>query len=184
MKKVMLMLSVACIVAAAQASSFKWSATSIYNGSGSQSTMESGVAYIFCVNDIAQNDLFEAVKQDGLSALTDKAASSMAVSGGKIAVGSSLFEYGKSGTTYDFYFAILDTAHNQIYFSNIKEKQVAKVSPQVTSVIFSRQGSGSDAFATSEGFQGAGAWSAVPEPTSAMLLVLGVAALALRRKRA
>ena len=41
-----------------------------------------------------------------------------------------------------------------------------------------------DAMYTGMGFVMAGTWSAVPEPTSGLLLLLGVAGLALKRKRA
>lgn len=50
---------------------------------------------------------------------------------------------------------------------------------------YSATGSGSsDNFGTGFGGIDAGTWSAVPEPTSGLLMLLGVAGLALKRKRA
>ena len=184
MKKLVLTMAIVCLATISQAASFKWSATNIMDGSGTSTAMASGAAYIFCVADISQLDLYNAIAQDGLAALTAKCASSMDIADGKIAVANSTFDYGASGSKYDYYFAIFDAEHNQVYFSNIKKDQVGKVSPQITSVLFGSQATGSDKFSTGTGYQGAGSWSAVPEPTGAMLIVLGVAALALRRKRA
>ena len=68
------------------------------------------------------------------------------------------------GTTYTYYYTIEDG--DQIYTSTTKNKKVTD--PSTASVDFMASGS----------------WSSVPEPTSGLLLLLGVAGLALRRRRA
>ena len=75
---------------------------------------------------------------------------------------SSLFE---AETTYNFYFTSTDAAGNTY--------QSETVSSMAWAV-----GTGSISF------EGNGTWTAVPEPTSGLLMLLGMAGLALRRKRA
>lgn len=94
---------------------------------------------------------------------------SMSVADGKIAAASSLFETDALtvGNNYDFYFTI--ESGDYTYTS----KTVSK-SAQATSTTLIAFGSAP------------GTWtgSAVPEPTSSLLMLLGMAGLALRRRRA
>ena len=91
------------------------------------------------------------------------------------------FSYGTTGNDYTFYFAILDSANDQILIS---DTAVAKAQESGTSAIgfsgsktWSNQAFGEDAFSS------AGWYSTVPETTSGLLLLLGMAGLALRRKQ-
>lgn len=89
---------------------------------------------------------------------------------GKIAATTFSNDGFAAGTKYDFYFVIDDG--NYTYTSNIKAQTAnATTTPTV--------GFGSQQAAT----QGSG-WTAVPEPTSGLLMLLGMAGLALRRRRA
>ena len=67
--------------------------------------------------------------------------------------------------TYNFYFTSTDAAGN-----TYQSETVSALAWAVGSGSFS--------------FEGNGTWSAVPEPTSGLLMLLGMAGLALRRKRA
>ena len=69
-----------------------------------------------------------------------------------------------AGSTYNFYFTSTD-ANGNVYTSEILSAKMAGVG------------------AGSIGFEGAGTWTPAPEPTSGMLLLLGIAGLALRRKQ-
>lgn len=75
---------------------------------------------------------------------------------------SDLFE---AGTQYNFYFTAQDLVGNTYKSETIKALAA---------------GVGKTPIA----FEGNGTWTAAPEPTSGLLLLLGVAGLALKRKRA
>ena len=75
------------------------------------------------------------------------------------------------GTDYDFYYVITDNDNYSFKSAVISGYQAVSVG--ATTITF-----GNQATATTEG-----TWTAAPEPTSAMLLLIGMAGLALKRKR-
>ena len=101
------------------------------------------------------------------------------------AVPATTFGYGATGTQYTMYFAILDG--DNVYFSNEKTFTTTASETVANTVSFANQNNGTTTFsatAATAGFAGAGHWSqAVPEPTSGLLMLLGLAGLALKRKR-
>ena len=102
----------------------------------------------------------------------DGALYTATVTAGAINATAGTFETTKTtvGEYYDFYFVIE---------SDGKAFTSAKVNAITQATSTQAIGFGNMATAT----QAAGAWGTVPEPTSALLMVLGVAGLALRRRR-
>lgn len=80
---------------------------------------------------------------------------------------STLFN---ADSTYDFYFTLTD--NGKMYTSPTKEGVKALGT-----------GTATIGFGNMSATQTASNWTTVPEPTSALLMVLGVAGLALRRRR-
>ena len=119
------------------------------------STKYSGTAYLYC------------------DALGSDALSSASVTSGTIA--STTFEVGSAvaTTSYDFYFVIEDAGKE---FTSATKSAVASATG-TANIAF-----GNMASQTQDSSNWGG--SAVPEPTSGLLMLLGVAGLALRRKRA
>lgn len=184
MKKLLIAAAVVCTAVFAHAAAANWksSASGMYNGTGStaDSALYSGSAYVFDAGVTSQAALF-AIIEGGTAIGTSTAGYVATATFDEGAFGGLNFSNGEQGGgSYTYYFAIVDG--DKAYFSN--EKTVtANGTATAKSVGFGGQ-SNSSSLPVGTGFQGAGKWSAVPEPTSGLLMLLGMAGLALRRRRA
>ena len=134
--------------------------------------------------------LFDATAYDQTTLLADfrgdgydstKVLNTIGVAGGEI--------YDESGFTgltanqdYKLYFAIIDSANDQIFITTDKSAKGPGENKSVD--VYWDTTKASKAAALETGYAGMGWYTAVPEPTSGLLLLLGVAGLALKRKRA
>ena len=192
MKKLIIAAAIVCAAVISQAATANWGvgASNIYVGDGSTTKVALGTTvYMFDAGTTSQAALYALFAADTAMDMTTAAgyAGTVATSAaGVMAQTKVKFSYGDQSTTdssnsYDFYFAIIDG--DNIYLSNSKNVTANGTDTAVT-ISFGSQAAGSLAAPAGEGFQGAGAWSAVPEPTSGLLMLVGLAGLALRRKRA
>ena len=159
MKKLMIALAAVAIGMATNAASFTWKVQSgyIWDGAETPAKITSGSAYLVFASALTQSDLVTAFAADAATAAST--VSSKAVSTGTI--GSNA--------------RIAETA----FTSDVTSDQTA--SP----ISFGSVTSSSKAFNdVAGGYTSAGWYGAVPEPTSGLLMLLGMAGLALRRKRA
>ena len=192
MKKLMIVAAVAMAAIASNAASFNWSNTGgatngvIYDYQANSTKLYSSTvaytAYLICAGDTTQADLLAAVR--GGADLADygiSGASTTLNSSSKIAL-TDAFNYGTTGNYYDFYFAILDAANDQVLISDLVTGAEAQESGS-TVIAFTGSKTWSNQAFGEEAFSSAGWYSTVPEPTSGLLLLLGMAGLALRRKQ-
>lgn len=187
MKKIMLGALVAVAAICSNAATVSWTLTNVnQDGVG-----VSGAMYIFTAESVARDTILALSGKgaDAVSAAMADANIAWTVSGGTGTVGATsanrvaLEDAGLEGsTTYNFYAVVFDTAtitdESSFYVTATKSVPMADASTSNNKVI----GFGSQSTASAA----EGAWNAVavPEPTSGLLVLLGMAGLALRRRRA
>ena len=158
MKKLLVLAAIVVAAVTANAASFKWSAGNIYASNGTDKYTGDVTLYAY------------AAGQESSTAIAVSTVT--ASSTGAIAATTFSDDRLVGGTTYNFFFVLEDNGKS---FTSSEKVGVAAAT-QTTSLTF-----GNMATAT----QNAANWqtAAVPEPTSGLLLLLGVAGLALRRKQ-
>lgn len=152
MKKLLIMAAALVAGIAANAASFRWSASGVKDIAGASDY--DGVAILYAYLSTAD-------------ASTAVAVNNATMSGGAISVADTVFSSDDlvTGSIYKFYYTLEDSAGN-VFTSGTRQLK---------------------AQATSTGtlnFAATGSWAAVPEPTSGLLVLLGMAGLALRRRHA
>ena len=183
----MIAAAIVCAAAMSQAASYTWKAASSYTYLPETTTKVDGAtAYLFNALAYSQDDLvdyFAANKTLNTGAAISTAPTG-AMEGGQVKLSDS-FTYNQAAgvTQWDAYFAMV--VDGKLYVSSAKTTAVPELS-DAQPIAFGSQSTPSKAAAklASAGYDGAGWYTAVPEPTSGLLLLLGVAGLALRRRRA
>ena len=186
MKKLMFMLAAVAMVACAQAASVYWTCT--YVAKGAEDYVDNGLAFFVNAATLSQSD-FLALEGKGATAISDALSGMYSYTGGsdgKYSVAKadavSNATLGLSdATASQAYLVIFDTATitdtSKFYVTEVKSFDTLS-GTETTSIKWGDQESRSSA---------GGAWASagsVPEPTSGLLMLIGMAGLALRRKRA
>ena len=190
MKKLMIAAAIVCAAAFAQAATYNWSAlggTYIYStddGGGTYPSVAAGTtAYFAFVDAYSQSDLVSDFANNSVnySKFATGANSAMNASGGVNPSADFTADYTSDQQAY---FVIFENGN--MFISTEATAIYAAVG--ASGVSFENQTDTSDWEAffgdAKAGYSQAGWYktSAVPEPTSALLLLLGMAGLALRRK--
>ena len=192
MKKLMIACAAVAMAAVAQAASINWTISNVYSPADSTSKIaaDSMSAWLFVTansTDVttgipvttmaAVQAVLDSGDLTGLSSLA--AAHATGTSAGTIGGATGLTGF-SSGSLSAFAVVIdnADLASAEHYFlaGSGAEKTASFTSATGTKML----NWGSQASIT----QAAGGWTAVPEPTSGLLMLLGMAGLALRRKHA
>ena len=157
MKKLLILATIIVAGIAANAASVKWSAGNIYSSNGTDK-YTGAVTLLAVATGGDVKDAFQVATGN--------------VSSGAIAATTSSSDSLSAGSYYDFYLLIEDSGK-------------AFTSSPKSNIVMQPTGTATIAFGnmTSQ-TQNASNWAAVPEPTSGLLLLLGMAGLALKRKRA
>ena len=184
MKKLMIAAVAVALAACAQAASFSWktSATGKVYQPGSTTLLGTATAYLFDSSAVTQASLVSAFV-DGTLDLTTGNISSQSISSGVIS--SKTFEDGTAvGDQLTAYFATVVTIESKDYLFISDTVSGYGVEGKTTQLSFSaKNASQAAALDANKGYSAAG-WYAVPEPTSGLLMLLGMCGLALRRRRA
>ena len=174
MKKLVIIAVVACATLVSQAAAVKWAATatSAYNGQ----TM-------YLLTSIA--DSYASV--DALAAAAVDSAE-VTKSGPKYAVATRTAENDKITSSSNFYLAVIDATDGKtLHYVDVTDTMKSYVyappdsSPGNFSTAFSTVANSTNTKTIGGG--GSGGGEGVPEPTSGLLLLVGGAMLALRRKQ-
>ena len=185
MKKLMIAAMLVGIATLAQAAGYQWKSGTtggvLYAGDADNKVPGGTMLYLFM--DAAQSDVFADLADGKAISTLGAATTTTLTTASKITTTS--FDGSTFEGTHDFFFAAVfkDKDNNDaFYISSVINKAYAGTGS--ASIQYSDLTSTSKSIKlASDGFAGAGVYSSVPEPTSGLMLLLGVAGLALRRRR-
>ena len=185
MKKIVVAVAMFCVNLIANAGSVMWGSTTIYNASGAK-VKNTATMYVYILTDAdayaALTDVWATYGNDvkaGGSSATSKATSNNLTSK---ATANAPNGTATANTTY--YAAIIATYGTGDDMKYYVEKATATTGDDGNGTYQFGTGALDSAAAAAGAWKSAGGSSPVPEPTSGLLMLLGVAGLALKRKRA
>ena len=181
MKKIMIAVVIVCAAVAAQAASVSWSSAKLYNNEGA------GVAatvtqYVYLMDKATYDSLTDVWGMYGADIVNNAGgdASASGVTGRythKVSVVTPKDTATANTTYYAAIIAVYGTGDDMMYYA----EKASITTGDDGNGTFGTFGAGTIADATNS----KGAWTAaVPEPTSSLLMLVGLASLALRRRRA
>ena len=180
MKKMIVALALVACATVASAASFDWktSTTGKVYSPGTTTTLASGTAYLFDASANSQASMYALLSAGGdissVAALSTKSISSGAISAG------SAFDWGSAGDTLEAYFVVVDGDN---FFISATASKAGDAAATMT-FSFNAKSASQAAVNAGTAYAGTGWYTAVPEPTSGLLMLVGLAGLALRRRRA
>ena len=194
MKKLMMVVAAIALAASAQAATYNWKWTSTLKNPDAAAF--SGTVYLFNAQDYSQQTILTAFLANPKSYALSGAIDSYATSNGKApstamsipeANIGTLREVSESEKYVDYFYATTFKSGDDSFIFLTDTYTVGVQASQNTSLSSALSGSTVAPEDTST-IQSGKVWyaapSAIPEPTTGLLVLLGIAGLALRRRRA
>jgi hypothetical protein len=178
MKKLMVILGAALMCSVASAANVLWSASYTFSDSAGVEFSDSRniTAYLFDASTVAQNTLFDSWN-NGATDLSGAKVTSTWYDAYQLDVTDNV---GSTGSK-SLYWVVVNG--DDLFVSSVQTQEIS----QMGGTEFAWDDESGKVFADKQSsFAGAGWYTtaAVPEPTSGLLMLVGLAGLALRRKRA
>ena len=175
MKRIIIALGAIAVAIGAQAASVDWELTNSY-APGTTDGAENYLVYFFDSTTVGRSTALTQIAAGSLDFLGSALGDPQLTDSDGWATNDSLGNYG-SGVDVTGYLVILNSA-------TAADATLAYVTAEVTGATTSAGLPAYLDFGDQVGTQTASNWTAVPEPTSGLLMLLGLAGLALRRHRA
>lgn len=185
MKKLMIALGAIVFAVAANAATYSWKAAkdSLFLPGQEDDYISSGVAaYLFDASSFSQQAALTAFATDKSSLAGNAIDSSSVNAGGGISNKEFSYTGQAAESSWKAYFAIING--DNVFISDLSRSIVTPADESTMPISIGDQFDFSTAALTQSSTFGGAGWYAVPEPTSGLLMLLGMAGLALRRKRA
>ena len=189
MKKLLMVVAIGLAAISANAAAYTWNASSgrLFDGLGSATANRyAGTGYLFNAATVSQAAILTAFTSAG--GVTDTLTSALATGTFSSGRAPESAEFAGPDANFTAYFVVFGkdgSGNDAIYISDTTTGEYTSVG--TGAVEFGQQNAYSSVGFkdTSAGYAGAGWYAAsVPEPTSGLLMLLGMAGLALRRRRA
>ncbi len=195
MKKIIVAVCAMGLAIVAQAASYNWKATTgfIYSPTDSSTKITSGTAYLFDAKVTQQSVLTALLSGSDISTLGAISTSSVSAAGQVFASDNFTYKTASDvGTSWEAYMVVVNGDY--AYFSNKATDIMVSImestdtisipnNMQTSKNVYDTEKFGSAGWYTLSSSSGGGESETVPEPTSGLLLLVGMGALALRRKQ-